>query len=68
VRPGTRVAARVPGASGLIWRFAAGTSPSKNLVVVAPGRGVVNASIELYYAFTLTWDATRRAVSLSDPR
>jgi hypothetical protein len=69
VKPGTSIAARAPTAGTPFWSFAAGHITSKNAVLQAPlGRNIVNTSIEAFYAFTVTFDAARRTVSLSDPR
>jgi hypothetical protein len=69
VKPGTPVAARAAVRSSPFWSFVAGRITSKNAVLQAPlGREIVNAAIEPFYAFTVTFDAARRTVSLSDPR
>jgi hypothetical protein len=68
VKPGTPVSARTAVRGRPFWRFAAGRVTSKNAVLQAPlGREVVNASIEAFYAFTVTFDAARRTISLSAP-
>jgi hypothetical protein len=68
VKPGMPVSARTAPRSSPFWSFAAGRVTSKNAVLQAPlGREIVNAAIEPFYAFTVTWDAARRTISLSAP-
>jgi len=67
VQPGTRVSAAAAGSQTPFWSFSAGTTTSKNAVHVHAVRSApsVNASVEAFFAFTLTWNAARRTISLS---
>ncbi len=68
VKPGTPVAASVPGRSKPFWSFVAGRTQSKNTVTLqGPGLSgnTVNASVEAFYAFTLTWNKLKRTLTLS---
>jgi PE-PGRS C-terminal aspartyl peptidase-like domain/Protein of unknown function (DUF3443) len=70
VAPGTRIAASAPDATQPFWSFTAGTTSSKNTASLAsPGLhgNTVNASIEAFYAFTLTWNTVKRTLTLSPP-
>jgi hypothetical protein len=68
VQSGTPVSASVPGAPAPFWSFSAGQAPSSNTVNVhPPGRSgnAVNAAVQAFFAFTLTWNTQRRTIELS---
>jgi outer membrane receptor for ferric coprogen and ferric-rhodotorulic acid len=59
------------GASKPFWKFTAGYTTSKNMVQVGQAGisgNTVNASIEAFYAFTLTWNKPKRTLTLSPRR
>jgi hypothetical protein len=66
VDPGTTVSAFERGASEPFWSFTTGRVLSWNTVRAHPiGRGTINAAVQAFYAFTITYDAGRGEILLS---
>lgn len=66
VATGTPVTAALSAGSPPWWSFAAGAAASQNEVRVDPTNpsATVNASIEAFYAFTITYDDAQGTISL----
>lgn len=67
LEPGTSVSMGAPGAAFYAWEFNAGLRFGDNVAKVSPrGSTLINTGSSLYSTFTVTYDAVRGVVALTD--
>jgi PE-PGRS family protein with aspartyl peptidase-like domain/uncharacterized protein DUF3443 len=64
VAPGTPVAVAVRGGSRPFWSFLSGRSRSLEMVTVEKGKPIVNTGVQVFFAFTVTYDDAGGTVTL----